>query len=186
MRIAGRNQPVLGQKHHREGAAHLRDGFDEGFLDGRRPGARVQVQHDLGVAGRLKDRSRPHEVVAQLTGVDEIAVVRDRDLAVRAIDEERLCVLEGAVTRGRVPRVTDRKVAAQTGERLLFEGVRHLTHAADHPHPGSIRDRDPGALLAAMLQSVEPERGQARRFGVPEDAEDATLVLEFIHGVTRS
>ena len=82
VRIAGGDQPVLGQQHHREGAADLRDRLDQRLLDGRRLRSRVQVQHDLGIAGGLEDRSGPHEIVAKLARVDEIAVVADGDLAV--------------------------------------------------------------------------------------------------------
>jgi hypothetical protein len=31
-----------------------------------------------------------------------------------------------------------------------------------------------------MLQRVQPEVGEVGRFGVPEDAEDTTFVLEFV------
>ena len=42
----------------------------------------------------LEDRAVADELVAQLAGVDEVAVVGDGDLAVRAVDQERLRVLE--------------------------------------------------------------------------------------------
>ena len=37
---------------------------------------------------------------------------------------------------------------------------------------------DARALLAAVLEGVEPEVGDVRRLGVAVDAEDAALVLE--------
>ena len=39
---------------------------------------------------------------------------------------------------------------------------------------------DAGALLPAVLQRVEAEVGEVGGLGVPEDAEDAALVFEFV------
>ena len=81
--------------------------------------SRVEVQDDLGVAVRLEDRSLPHEVVAQLARVDEVAVVAERDLAVRAVDQDRLRVEQLALAGGRVADVADRQIgpAASTASR---------------------------------------------------------------------
>ena len=53
--------------------------------------------------------------------------------------------------------------------------------AARQQHPVAVGARDARALLSAMLQRVEAEVGEIGRFGMPEDAEDATLVAEFVH-----
>ena len=37
-----------------------------------------------------------------------------------------------------------------------------------------------------MLQRVQPEVGEVRGLGVTEDAEDAALVLEFVHMASGS
>ena len=39
---------------------------------------------------------------------------------------------------------------------------------------------DAGRFLAAMLQRVQPERGQRRRVGMAEDAEDAAFVVKMV------
>ena len=39
----------------------------------------------------------------------------------------------------------------------------------------------PALSCPAMLQGVEPQRGQARGLGMPEDSKNAALVFEFIH-----
>ena len=54
---------------------------------------REQVQDDLAIDGGLENGAAL-QFVAQHGGVDEIAVVRDRDLAAGAIDHERLRVLQ--------------------------------------------------------------------------------------------
>jgi hypothetical protein len=125
-------------------------------------------------------RSRP-----QLAGVHEIAVVRDGDLSVRAIDQDGLRVEQAALARGRVAGVADRDMAGQRFERRLVERLGHVAHGARDPHLLAIGGADAGALLAAVLQRVEPEVGQVGRFGMPEDAKNTTLVFEFIQLLAR-
>ena len=50
-------------------------------------------------------------------GVDQVAVVGDGDLAVRAVDQERLRVLQLALARGGVAGVADGKMAGQLLQR---------------------------------------------------------------------
>jgi hypothetical protein len=69
------------------------------------------VQQHLGIAARLEDRAGTHELVPELARIDEVAVVRDSNLSVCAVDKERLCVAQPAFTGGRVSRMTDREVA---------------------------------------------------------------------------
>ena len=67
-----------------------------------------------------------HEHVAQLLRVHEVAVVADRDLAVRAVDENRLRVLQAALARGRVAHVADgarARPAARTSPRLKLSAT---------------------------------------------------------------
>jgi hypothetical protein len=45
-----------------------------------------------GVAAGLENRTLADELVLQLAGVDEIAVVADGDLSVRTVDQDRLRV----------------------------------------------------------------------------------------------
>ena len=113
---------------------------------------------------------------------------RDGDLPVRAVDQERLRVLELALARRRVARVADRDVARQRRQRRA-----RRTRRRRGPSPATTRicvavgGGDAGALLAAMLQRVEAEVGEVGRLGMAEDAEDAALVVEFVeHAVCRS
>ena len=70
-----------------------------------------------------------HQLVAQLGGVHQVAVVADAELAVRALDEQRLRVLDPARAGGRVADVADGDVAGQRGELGLVEDVGDLAHA---------------------------------------------------------
>src|SRR5256885_1337235 len=77
--------------------------LDGGFL---RP--RVEVQHDLRIGARLENRALPDEhllQLLQLAGVHQVAVVADGELAVRAVDDERLRVRDPAFARRRIPVV---------------------------------------------------------------------------------
>ena len=56
--------------------------------------------------------------------------------------------------------------------------------ALRHAHLLAVRGRDAGAFLTTVLQRVQTEVGHVRRFGMTEDAEDAALVLEFVHGTS--
>ena len=78
--------------------------------------------------------------------VDEVAVVRDGDLTVRAIDQDRLSVFELALARRRVARVADRQVARQLLERRLVECFGHLPHRA--------RRRESGLPSAATMPAL--------------------------------
>ena len=70
-----------------------------------------------------------HELVAQLAGVDQVAVVADGELAVRAVDEQRLRVLDAARAGGRVADVADGDVADRARRAFgLVEDVGDLAH----------------------------------------------------------
>ena len=149
-------------------------------LAARRLRPRVEVEEDLGVAGRLEDRALPREELAQVPLVHQIAVVADGDLAVHALDEQRLRVLEPALARGRIPDVADGGGARQPGERLAAEDVGDVAHAPRRAQFQPVGRDDAAALLPAVLEGVEPQVGQIRRLGVAVDAEDAAFVLELV------
>src|SRR4026207_1303635 len=115
------------------------------------------MQEHLGVAARLENRAVTNEIVAELARVYQVAVVRDRNLTVRAIDEERLRIGQPAFTCGRVAGVPDGKMPGQIMKRLLVEGIRHMPHRTHRPDARAIGGDDAGALLAAMLECVQPE-----------------------------
>ena len=184
--IAGRNQPVLGQQHHRKRAADLRDRLDQRVFDGRRLRARIQVEDDLGIAGGLEDRTGAHQLVTQLARVDQVAIVGDGNLPVAAVDEEWLRVFDRAVAGRGIARVADRQMTAETVDRLFREGVGDLAHAACQPHALAVAGRDAGAFLSAVLQRVQTERGQGGGLGVAEDPKNAALVFKFVHRVARA
>ncbi len=79
----------------------------------------------------------------------------------------------------RVAHVADGVLAGEAREHALVEDLRDEAQVLDHGDLALVRDRDAGALLAAVLQGVEAEVGEAGDV-VPggEDAEDATGVAD--------
>ncbi len=102
VRVADGDETVAREHHQREGALDLRHGFDDRLLDVVRLRSGVEMQDHLGIAVGLEDRSLLHQLVAQLARVDEVAVVAERDLAVRAIDQNRLRVQLPALAGRRI------------------------------------------------------------------------------------
>ncbi len=92
------------------------------------------MQQDLRVAARLKDRAVAHQVVTQLARIDQVSVVRDRNLAVRAIDQKWLRIRQPAFPRCGVAGMADRKVPWQLVKRLFVERVGHVPHRPHRPH----------------------------------------------------
>ena len=128
----------------------------------------VHVELVLGV-GELVDEA------GQVVGVDQVAVVAERDGPVRGRAERRLRVLPGARPGRGVAGVADREVPLEGVERGLVEDLRDQAHVLVDEDLPPVADRDAGRLLAAVLEGVEPEVGQlgdvlARR----PDAEDPT------------
>jgi hypothetical protein len=69
--------------------------------------------------------------------------------------------------------VADRDLAAEPAELLLAEDLRDEAHVAKSGDAARVGDRDPGRLLAAVLQGEEPEVREARDVAVGcVDAED--------------
>ncbi len=87
------------------------------------------MEDDFAVNGGLEDRALGLEFFAELGGVDEIAVVRDRELAAVGIDDERLGVLGRAGPGGRVAHVADGASALELIEVVHLEDLRDKAHA---------------------------------------------------------
>ena len=189
LRVAGGVQAVLVHPDERERALELRQHLDRPLLQ-RGVGVVGQQRRDqAGVVGRglaltqvevelvLLLRQRLDRLL-ELVGVDQVAVVAERDGAAVAGAERRLGVLPRAGAGGGVAAVADRDVADQAGEGRLVEDLRDQAHVLVDQDLTAVADRDAGRLLAAVLQRVQPEVGQlgdvlARR----PDPEHAAVVL---------
>ena len=138
-----------------------------------------EVGQNLAVGGRLEEASLVLEILAQQLRVDDVAVVRQGEVARVVAEEEGLDVLRTAAARGRIAHVADGHAAAQGGELRLVEDLGHQSGSLDAAEvlPG-VDGHDAGALLPAVLQGVESVVGQRGRIGHPVDTEDAALLVQ--------
>ena len=187
-------QAPQAERSHAEGVAHGEQGVgredDEGVgaLDAShhvgealRPGASGRegedAGHDLGVGRRRELVALLLQVGAQRLGVDEVAVVAERDLAVGAGDAERLGVLQAAGAGRRVAGVADGDVAAEVAEVLFVEDLGDEAHAEVAVELMTVGCDDSRALLASMLERVQAVEGHSCRVFVGGvDAEDAAVL----------
>ena len=147
----------------------------------RARGGREQLGGDLGVGGAGELVALVFEVVAQELGVDDVAVVAQRERAVGAVDADGLGVLLAAGAGGGVAGVADGDVAGEVAEVVLLEDLRDEAHAAVHVDAEAVGGGDAGALLAAVLEGVEAVEGDAGDVFVRRvDAEDAALLSQCI------
>ena len=139
-----------------------------------------EMDDDFGVAIRLEDGATMLELAAPVGGVGEIAIVADGDFALVAIDHDGLGVEDGFVAGGGIAGVADGAVAGELCEDAGDENFLDFAHGAVDVEIVAVAGDDPGGLLAAVLQRVETEIGEVGGFGMAEDAEDTTFVVEVI------
>ena len=171
---------VARENQQRIGAFDLVERVAQRALQIARRAARHQVHDHFGVAGGLEDRAAMFERAAQLAGVGEIAVVRQRQLALVAIDDDGLRVDQRSVAGGGVARVADGGGAGQPREHRGLKDFLHQAHAFFEMQRGAVGGDDAGGFLAAMLQGVESQIGELGGFGMAEDAADTAVIVKVI------
>ena len=179
-RVAHGDDRVRGEEQERVGAAHLREGLLDALSRGALALAGDEVQEQLGIGGALEDRALRLQGGAQLLRVDEVAVVRHRDRPGRALEHERLGVLDERLAGRGIARVADRCFARHAGERRGVEVVGDQPHGLVDLDLAGLERGDACRLLPAVLQSVDAQVGDVRRLRVAEDAEHATFVVELV------
>src|SRR5439155_22910730 len=93
-----------------------------------------------------------------------------------------LRVLEVGVAGRRVTRVSDGRGPFEGVDHFLSKNLGDVAHAFVADDLVSIGCSDSGALLPAMLESMEAKIGELGRFGVSLDGEDSTMVVELVVG----
>ena len=180
VRIADANEAVLCQQDERVAAAyhlhHRADGLQQALaaLSGD------EVQNDLGVHRRLEDGALVLHGGAQRVGVDEVAVVRQRQHAHLAAGDDRLGVDDVLAAEGRVAHMADGDMPGQPAQDLVVKHLGHQAEVAVLTDDLAVRRGDAGALLPAVLQGEEAVVRGARRLDVAAlrvDAEDPAGLL---------
>ena len=176
--VAEAGQATLREHDRRKRALDVRHrvGHGVGQVGGRV--LRDQRRDHLGVGGRLEPDAPLAQVGTEGRRVGQVAVVAERDRSVGRVAHDRLRVLPHRRAGGGVARVADRDVAREAGEARLVEHLVHEAHVLHRHHARAVRDGDPGALLAAVLERIEAEVGEPRDVAVViagrvVDAEDA-------------
>ena len=99
-RIAAADHAFRGQADQRIGALDLFQRVDEAIEQGAIVGRGDEVDDDLGIARRLKDRSAAHQYLAQRHRVGNIAVMRDCKAAGGQVGEQRLDIAQRRLAGG--------------------------------------------------------------------------------------
>src|ERR1700675_449815 len=106
--------------------------------------------------------------------------MRERELALVAVNHHRLRIHQTGIARGGIARMADGDAAREMRDYLRRENLLHVAHGFVDVHVRAVRRRDPRRFLSAMLQRVEAEIRHLRRFGMAEDSEDAAFIVEMI------
>src|SRR5438552_1046324 len=137
------------------------------------------MQNDFAVSSGLKNRALALELEPQNVSVNKIAIVRDGHLPAHAIDHEGLRVFDRARAGRRITRVPDRTGSFELLQFGLAEDLRDKPHVFvdEKGCTRAVARHDPGAFLAAMLQSEQAVIRQHSRVWMTEHAEETALVV---------
>jgi len=143
-RIANGEEFVAREHEQRISAFNLIERVAEGAFQIVRGAARYQVHDDFGIAGGLENRAAVLEAAAQFGGVSEIAVVRQRQLAFIAIDDDGLRVGERSISGRGITCVSGGRGAGKPRENARLEDLLYQAHALLEMHGPAIGRDDPG------------------------------------------
>ena len=179
-RVAEGDHGLLRHDNCRERSLEPRHHVGERVLDALRLVRREQRRDDLRVGRAAELDAALAELGVQLDRVDEVAVVRERDLATVG-PPDRLRVLPGRRAGCRIAHVPDRHLTLQRAQLLLVEDLRDEPDVAHGHDLTALADGDARRLLAAVL---EREQGEVREPGDVHPgrihAEDAALVARSV------
>ena len=177
--IAGADHLLVGETDQGVGAFHLEQRFDESLDEVAFLAAGDEMQDHLGVGGGLADRALLDEHFPQSQRIGEVAVVTKRKTAGIEIDEQRLDVAQNRIAAGRIADMADGRVALEAIDNgTPSEMVANKPEASLGVEMVAVETGDAGGFLAAMLERMQPERGQRCGVGVIEDTENAALLVQ--------
>ena len=186
--VPGADELAGAHDHQRIGAPQFLHGAHHGFLHaaGLHPLAGDEIGDDLRVDGGLEDGACAGQFLAQLGGVDEVAVVGHGQSALEIIQYQGLGILPGAAAGGGISHMAHPQVALEVLESIGGEHLVHQAHALVKPGltpgTGGVADGDAAALLAPVLQckqAVVDGGGHVAAGGIIH-AEYAALLAGFI------
>lgn len=142
-----------------------------------------EMSDELRVGRRLELDALSLKVFAEDAIVDEVAVMGEGDGPTGGgiADQDGLGIADDGAAGGAVASVAYSDVAAQERQIFLVENLGNETHARAYGEVLAIGGGDASALLSAMLEGIQPEKGEASYiFAWRIDAEDATGLSRFV------
>ena len=138
-----------------------------------------QFGHEVAVA---RDGALEHaRLLGERLGVDQVAVVAQREHVLAHRPVGGLGVAPGRRTGRRVAAVPDREVAHQPRQRAVVEDAGDETLVLDHRELVAIADGHARRLLAAVLQREEAQVGEVGdRLPGGVHGEDAARLLGMV------
>jgi hypothetical protein len=139
------------------------------------PGGRPDLDHDLGIAEGGQAHAAGEQLLAQLAGVDQVAVVGQGHRADHGFQHEGLgAYLAGGIRCG-IAHVADGNVALEGPQVILVEHLGNQAHLLVQRRAVAVGDGDAGALLPTVLQGEQPEESHSGHGHVArENPKDAT------------
>ncbi len=142
--------------------------------------SRQQMHDHFRIAVRLKNRSAMFQPAPVLRRIRQISVVAQRHFALVAIDQDRLRIQQCLVARRRIPRVPDRRIPRQRIQHVRLKNFFDLAHRAMQVQIFPVARYNSRRLLPSMLQCIQPEIRELRRFFVSESSEHTTLIVKTV------
>ena len=174
--IAGRNQQFGRQQRQGKGAFHPLHSVAKAFRPGGAGGVGEEMGDDFGVgAGGEVAAAFRLQALAQQGGVDDVAVVGHRQVAVFAINQQGLRVAGMAGAGGGVAGMADGEVSRQPVQVAVGKGFGNEAHTGVDPQAaGGVGSSHAGRFLAPVLEGKEAHRRQGSAVGAGrKDADDA-------------
>ena len=145
-----------------------------------RGAARHQVHDHFRVARRLENGAAMLEAAALLERIGQVAVVPQRELALVAVDHDRLPVKQRIVAGRGIPLVAGGRRTWQSREHFGRENFLNEAQAPVEMYVRAVARCNPRRFLSAMLQRVEAQIRELGSFGMPKHPEHAAVIVEMI------
>src|SRR5712675_2424699 len=120
------------------------------------------------------------EVAAPFPRTGQITVVAQGQLALVAVNDNRLRVHQRSVAGRRVARMSERCVAGKPRKHVGLKNIRDQAETFFKMQFPAVARDDARRFLSAMLQRVEAQIGHLRGLGMAEDSAHAAVIVETI------
>ena len=189
MRIAERVKRALVDERHGVAAAHELHGFANALAQVPRALSEVpdELGSDLGIGIGKEGNAQLNELTTQLVGVDECAVMGERDDNLVDGGEVRLRGLPAFGARRSVAHVPHRELARKRRKVGVGKDLPTKAQVFTNHDGAAVANRDTSGFLSSMLKRAQTEIRQARdiALGSP-NAEYTALLVQLIVTVAIS